>query len=1189
MVRDLRSSILGQRCANVYDVDDKTYLFKFSLKDDDGEAEKVFLLVESGIRFHTTKFQRAKNEIPSPFAMKLRKYVRTRKIEDIKQLGLDRVVDIRFGSGDTAVHILLEFYANGNLILTDANYEVIALLRSHQFDAEVALKVGELYPLRHSTTLESTEEGVSVEDVGVQSSSVPRFLEWASKHDKENELWQTSSVAAGALKARRRGLKKMNIRQLLLCKDSPVAHFGPELIDHMILTAGLVPSVKVESLPQTGVAEVATLLTQLRGASALLTSLEQPLQPGYVILNDPAISASESVKEIPPLSMESAAKAAVDEYTEFTSFLFSQHQGKKHVSFPTFGEAVDQYYYRLEEAKIVKTQLAAEAAAMKKLQKVKNEAKNHVEKLEKTQDQMQRAAQLVLLHADDIDKCLLVLNSCVRSGMAWGDVEDMVALEARQGNPIAALIKRLRLDKGRVVLQLPVDQEEEGGDEDEDDFDEQEAEERGRKRDSDAPTIEVDVDLSLTAHANARTLFTHRKAASQKHQQTVESSTRAVAAVEQSTHKALEAQRVKQSLREARKVHWWEKFHWFLTSDGHLVLSGKDAQQNELLVKRYLRKGRDVYVHAEVHGAASCVIRAKDDAPGSSAGSQSGPPGSAASYVFSPSALQEAGQACVCRSHAWAAKQIASAYWVHAEQVSKSAPSGEYLTTGSFMIYGKKNFLPPMLLEMGFGVAFRLDDQSVARHKRWAAGRAARGGGEEDAESESYFSSLSRYGLCEGEGQLEGEGEGEGEGGILEDVVDGGVEGKGDSDSDCEEAEVIEEAVGDDDEAESSDIDEENDSESEGRDKPQIPPGKDVEKCQTKGDGKAQAKGKGKAGGRDPGKGDPGKGRPGTNRVKTLSKKKARRYAEQDEEDRRLSMLALGHRLPREGVDDGESESGTGGDGASSSNSKDTKARERRDKAGIGLVSGQGLWQRALETLPTAVRAAFDALLCGGKLGDTDVGADELSQLATFSESEGLEVLELFAGEDGVNFDKKGNKSAFLAGVMRRFAKERGSGAARPKSSKAATKSNAGLASSIDPDRAAIQSILEDEGILDEEEGRAADEPEKLSGLLLADDVLLYAVPVVGPYSALRDFKYRVKLTPGVMKKGKAVKTATDAWVRSKEGGERERGLIRGLTDPECVAQMLGDVRVSMPGLYGSGTAKAAKKKQRGQKAEKKA
>jgi hypothetical protein len=49
------------------------------------------------------------------------------------------------------------------------------------------------------------------------------------------------------------------------------------------------------------------------------------------------------------------------------------------------------------------------------------------------------------------------------------------------------------------------------------------------------------------------------------------------------------------------------------------------------------------------------------------------------------------------------------------EQVSKTAPSGEYLPTGSFMIRGKKNFLPPHPLVMGLSFLFRLVTPSIQR------------------------------------------------------------------------------------------------------------------------------------------------------------------------------------------------------------------------------------------------------------------------------------------------------------------------------------------------------------------------------------------------------------------------------------------------------------------------------------------
>eukprot|EP01036_Dinobryon_divergens_P053298 gene53298-71256_t len=83
MVRDIRSNILGQRVANIYDLNDKSYLFKFAHP---GKSEKVNLLMESGVRFHTTKFARDKNDMPSPFAMKLRKFIRTKRLESVRQL-----------------------------------------------------------------------------------------------------------------------------------------------------------------------------------------------------------------------------------------------------------------------------------------------------------------------------------------------------------------------------------------------------------------------------------------------------------------------------------------------------------------------------------------------------------------------------------------------------------------------------------------------------------------------------------------------------------------------------------------------------------------------------------------------------------------------------------------------------------------------------------------------------------------------------------------------------------------------------------------------------------------------------------------------------------------------------------------------------------------------------------------------
>lgn len=53
---------------------------------------------------------------------------------------------------------------------------------------------------------------------------------------------------------------------------------------------------------------------------------------------------------------------------------------------------------------------------------------------------------------------------------------------------------------------------------------------------------------------------------------------------------------------------------------------------------------------------------------------------------------------------------------MNSDQVLKSAPSGEYLPTGSFSIRGKKNYLPSSNLILGYSFLFKLEESSVARH-----------------------------------------------------------------------------------------------------------------------------------------------------------------------------------------------------------------------------------------------------------------------------------------------------------------------------------------------------------------------------------------------------------------------------------------------------------------------------------------
>ena len=104
-VSELRDLLLNLRVNNCYDCSNKIYLLKFQKPD-----VKHTLLIESGIRLHTTNFDWPKGSVPNGFSMKLRKHIRGKRLIDLKQLGTDRVVLMTFGEDEFAFHLIIELY-----------------------------------------------------------------------------------------------------------------------------------------------------------------------------------------------------------------------------------------------------------------------------------------------------------------------------------------------------------------------------------------------------------------------------------------------------------------------------------------------------------------------------------------------------------------------------------------------------------------------------------------------------------------------------------------------------------------------------------------------------------------------------------------------------------------------------------------------------------------------------------------------------------------------------------------------------------------------------------------------------------------------------------------------------------------------------------------------------------------------
>uniref|UniRef100_A0A7N6AXY8 Ribosome quality control complex subunit NEMF n=1 Tax=Anabas testudineus TaxID=64144 RepID=A0A7N6AXY8_ANATE len=651
VIAEINANYIGMRVNNVYDIDNKTYLIRLQKPD-----SKAILLIESGTRIHSTDFEWPKNMMPSGFAMKCRKHLKTRRLTQVKQLGIDRIVDIQFGSDEAAYHLIVELYDRGNIILTDHEYTILNLLRFRTAEAEdVKIAVRERYPVESARPPEPL-------------ISLERLIEILSKAPDGEQ-----------------------VKRVL----NPHLPYGATLIEHSLIEAGLPGSVKVDS--QVDAAQVApTILEAMQIAETYMEKTENFSDKGYII--------QKSEKK--PILTPGKPSEELLTYDEFHPFLFAQHAKSPYLEFETFDKAVDEFFSKMESQRIDMKALQQEKQALKKLENVKKDHEQRLEALHQAQEVDRIKGELVEMNLPVVERALQVVRSALANQVDWTEIGIIVKEAQAAGDPVACAIKELKLQTNHITMLLKNPYITEEDEEEEEGEKKNIPEEKGKKNKNkgqnkkpqrNKPML-VDVDLGLSAYANAKKYYDHKRSAEKKEQKTIEAADKAMKSAEKKTQQTLKEVQTVTTIQKARKVYWFEKFLWFISSENYLVIAGRDQQQNEMIVKRYLRAG-DIYVHADLHGATSCVIK-----------NPSGDP-------IPPRTLTEAGTMAVCYSAAWDAKIITSAWWVHHHQVSKTAPTGEYLTTGSFMIRGKKNFLPPSYLIMGFGFLFKVDDQSVFRHK----------------------------------------------------------------------------------------------------------------------------------------------------------------------------------------------------------------------------------------------------------------------------------------------------------------------------------------------------------------------------------------------------------------------------------------------------------------------------------------
>jgi hypothetical protein len=585
--------------------------------------------------------------------------------------------------------------------------------------------------------------------------------------------------------------------------------------------------------------------------------------------------------------------------------------------------------------------------------------------------------------------------------------------------------------------------------------------------------VNVDIDLNLTAYANARRYYDMKKSSKVKKEKTLAAAEQAFKSAEKKVlHDLKELQQNKPhtGVTKIRKPFWFEKFNWFISSERYLIISGRDMQQNELLVKKYLRKG-DLYVHADLHGAASVIIKNPDGGP------------------VPPGTLSQAGSMSVCYSKAWESKIVTSAWWVYDNQVSKTAPSGEYLTTGSFMIRGKKNFLPPSQLVYGFAYLFLVDESSTARHvqNRLASLKL------DEEEAKPIIDNTEDISKSDKKKDDDTDAQNSSKSNQDSENEDGGSD---DNDSDSDNAEDDFSDIGDQVKGQA----EANTNDKYGLDYIEVEESSIIQELL--GSSQPQDAQRVKKGTKQTNNSKPPpsasnqpkqKNQP-TRAKKGKLKKIKKKYADQSDEEREMRMELLGS--------------------AKGPQPKGKKAKKLAE-------------QRRIKEETEARRA---------KLRERD----ELNSQNDQNQADG----ELDEDQDPKD-EQEDSEQAKLE------------------------------------EDEEVRQLLEEENVvvLDDEEVQNLSVFDSLVPYPTEEDNILFAIPVSAPYQSLNKYKYKIKLTPGNLKKGKASKQCMDVFLHHNELLPSEKEAFKIVPEMEALNTILAKVKLNAPNLEAMKKSNKAKTK----------
>jgi len=346
-----------------------------------------------------------------------------------------------------------------------------------------------------------------------------------------------------------------------------------------------------------------------------------------------------------------------DEWCDVTPIRLKKYETWQAKAYKTFNEALDEYYTQASLLSSVSTAQKEYERELAKQQRMLQDQQTTIEESRKTIEHNRRVGDLIYTHLGELQQLTQQVLNEKQNGKSWEQIADSLKEEKRFRSPAVYFSS---FDSKHMILNLSIE----------------------------GNSFPIRIDRSV--QANAAEYYEKMKKAERKlkgSETALRETQHRIQELQQLWTRKIEEVKEKEPKKRADKA-WYEKFRWFYSSDGFLVVGGKDATTNEILIKKHTEP-QDIIFHADIVGAPFVVIKTQGK-------------------VASEQTLQEAAQFAASYSRAWREMlSTTDVYWVRPSQVSKTPPHGQFLEKGSFIIKGAKNYSRSVPLLAGIGIQIK--------------------------------------------------------------------------------------------------------------------------------------------------------------------------------------------------------------------------------------------------------------------------------------------------------------------------------------------------------------------------------------------------------------------------------------------------------------------------------------------------